>query len=117
MLIIRSEQIEIFRRDQLRQFEDDMVVHLWSRFGGHPLLGNEERLRSVIREAVSAAASYGLVYEVDVRRFVEFILEYGTDFPLAEWAAPILNDARLSGSAKMDRIDDYTVFVLRTMKR
>jgi hypothetical protein len=41
-------------------------------------------------------------------------LEYGVGFHSSDWAAHILNDVTLSGSAKMNRLDDYTVFVLRS---
>jgi hypothetical protein len=114
MLTIRPEQIEIFRRRLLQQFEDVMLGHLTSHFERHPLVGNEAKLRNAIRKGIASARGYGVVCEFDVCRFLEFTLEYGTGFHSTAWASRILNDATLSGSAKMDRLDDYTVFVLRS---
>jgi hypothetical protein len=113
MLTIRQQQIEVFRQHYLQDFEDEMVGHLTSHFDRYPLIGNEAKLRNAVAEGIASARGYGVVCEFDVCRFLEFTLEYGTGFHSTAWAKPILNDATLSGSAKMDRLDDYTVFVLR----
>jgi hypothetical protein len=114
MLTIRQQQIENLRQCHLKKFEDEMVVHLRSQFERHPLVGDEVKLRNAIREGIASAGGYGIVSEFDVGRFLEFTLEYGVGFDSSDWAAHILNDVTLSGSAKMNRLDDYTVFVLRS---
>ena len=62
------------------------------------------------------AKKYDIKKEFDVRRYLEYGIGYGSDFdtnPETSWANKILNDNRLGGSKKMDRLDNYTTFVLR----
>jgi hypothetical protein len=117
VLCIRDEQLKILRQFQLRQFEDSLAGHLTVRFPGNVLTSDEELLRSMIREALEVAKTFGIVQRTDVRRFLEFSTEYGTDFYLKPWAAKILRDATLSGCGKIEQLDAYSVYVLRPWKR
>jgi len=114
VLVIRDKQMRILREGQLQRFENDMAAHLVRCFGGRPVVEDAVRLRSFIREGVALAGRYGVVNQYDVRRFLEFRAEYGADFHTIPWVVKILNDSTLSGCGKMERIDDYSLFALRS---
>jgi hypothetical protein len=111
-MIIRKEQMDVLSRFMLGQFENEMIVHLRSRFQSCSQMKDGD-LRTLVRGGVERAGQYEIVKEYDVRRYLEFMVEYGDDFDRTEWAAQILTNQSLSGTQKMDRIDDYTLFVLR----
>ena len=113
MLLIRAEQLKMFSRWQLRQFEDKMAVHLRERFAGRPEVENDGALRSMIQSGRELARKFGVVHEPDVRIFLELMTEYGADFHTLPWAAKILSDATLSGAGRIERLDDHSLFVVR----
>jgi hypothetical protein len=114
VLVIRADQMRIFGQVQFRQFEDSMAAHLKERFPGSALTEDAARLRSLIREGLRVAKTFGIVCRADARRFLEFSAEYGTDFHTKPWAAKILRDPTLSGCGKIEQIDAYSLFVLRS---
>ena len=59
MLLIRAEQLKMFRRWQLQQFEDKMALHLRERFAGRPEVENDGPLRSMIQSGRELARSTG----------------------------------------------------------
>ena len=116
MLKIRAEQMDAFSAYMRKQFEDRMVEHLRSRFPRAVRHMQEEELRELVRKGVKRAEGYGVTQEFDVRRYLECTVEHGADFdvnPATAWAGKILSAEGLSGSAKMDRIDEYETFALR----
>lgn len=113
MLVIRAEQMKILEQVQLRQFEDSMATHLMRRFPGNPVVADGTQLRSLIREGIQLARTFGVVDRYDVRRFLEFSAEYGADFHTKSWAAKILHDPTLSGCGKMEQIDSYSLYGMR----
>jgi hypothetical protein len=115
MLIIRKEQMEVFRRYVLQQFEDRMVTHL--RTACHERLNDmpEAELRTMIQYGIAKADGYGVKAEDDVQRYLELMVVYGSDFdtnPQTSWAGDILRTANLAGSVKIDRMDKYDLFLM-----
>jgi hypothetical protein len=116
MLIIRKEQMDTLGDYMNRRFEDDMYQYLRSRFKRRAGAMEEKELRDLIHQGVKRAKLYGIEKKKDVRRYLECMIELKRDFDANEktiWAANILRDFSLSGSEKMDRIDNYQTFVLR----
>jgi hypothetical protein len=111
MLVIRTEQMRVLGAAQVRQFEETMVAHVRARFPA--LSADDPHSSEFVRESIRIAKAFGLVEVYDFRRFIEFRAEYGENFHLLDWAAPILNDPTLSACGKMERIDDYSLYVLR----
>jgi hypothetical protein len=69
----------------------------------------------MIHAGIVKAESYDITDEVDVERFLECMVRFGLDFdnhPQTSWAGQILQDKSLSGTEKMNQIDDYALFVL-----
>jgi hypothetical protein len=113
MLTIRTQQIQILEEARRRRFVDEMAAHLSRCFAGKRAVADPDRLRATIGEGVEAAQKYGIVSRDDLRRYLEFRTEYGPDFEQLPWAARILNDPTLSGSGKVEQIDDYSLYRLR----
>jgi len=76
----------------------------------------EKTLLADVREGIAKASTFGVVWDFDVRRFLEFRMQFGPGFGSSsarDWATNILNDQSLDGREKMDQIDTYGLFALR----
>jgi hypothetical protein len=113
MLVIRQEQMEVLGRYMLRQFEARMVLHLRATFP-EPLRGmSESDLRDMIRDGIDKAAQYDVTTEGDVQRYLECMVLLGPNYDRdgeLPWAGEILRRKDMDGQAKMDAIDEYSVF-------
>jgi hypothetical protein len=113
MLKIRETQMKTMSEYMLRQFENRMVVYLRTTFPKQTEALPEAELRVRIRTSVAQAAQYNVTAEDDVRRYLEYVIMYDTDFdtdPRSAWAGEILRTRDMSGGEKMDRIDEYDLF-------
>jgi hypothetical protein len=96
MFKIRPEQKAAFREDALHDFEERMILHVERCFPGRRVELGDEGLRQVIRRGIEQAASYGIVAERDVCKFVDLMLVFGVDFhEERSWAKAILEDASI----------------------
>ena len=94
-------------------FENRMVDRLRANFPDHGLTSDEPSLRSMIRQGIERAATYDVVYENDVARYLDYMLILSPDFdtnPETSWAGRILRRQGLTGAQRMRRIDDVFVF-------
>ena len=114
MLVIRDAQLKLFGQAQIRRFEAFLANHLRTRFPAADFVIDADRLGSFVAQGIRLAKMFGVENEYDVRRFLEFQAEYGAEFHTYPWASKILNDRTLSGCGKMERIDDYSFFTLRS---
>ena len=115
-MIIRTEQMDILGDYKFRQFVDRMVAHLKKEFPEQTAEMAESDLRVLINEGVERAENYEVTDDVDIERYLECMLRYGGDFDMnlqTSWAGEILHDNDLSGFDKMNRINDYELFVLK----
>ena len=80
MLIIRREQMEVFRREAASRFEDEMVVH--SKLFSPRLceVMGDEQLRAALRSAMNRAADYGFTCRGPIRLFIEMMFLCGSGF-------------------------------------
>lgn len=111
MFQIRRVQRAVFQAERSRLFEQRMYAHL--RSGCSPPIEQgigDEALRSLIRDGINDAAASGIRREYDVRRFLEHVATHGRSFQDAAPVAVILQDHRLSGTRKMDLIDELEPF-------
>jgi len=95
MLVMRPEQMEVFRAAALDSFEADMVRHL-AAFSP-PLFQavGEGQLRKAARLGIGRAASYGFNFRGPVRLYLDLMLLFGSHFdtdPQYPWAGEILAD-------------------------
>jgi len=113
MLKIRQAQMDSLSEVMLGQFEDRMLRHLRAACPEETQDISEPELRSTIRAGMDSAAKYDITSEVDIRRYLECVVVYGQDFdtnPKTAWAGHILNNKTLSGTEKMNRVDEYALF-------
>lgn len=104
MITIRQSQITAFSSEALRVFEEAVLRSLYQRLPQHLASIGEHDARTAIREGVRKAASYGIVLEVDVAKFIELLFMFGPDFdknPAYARLHEVLNDPGLrDGSIK-----------------
>lgn len=115
MLTIRKEQMDVLSQHMLNQFFDRMEEYLTERFSEQTKALENEQLRELIVQGVEDGEKYDVTDENDVKRFIEYLVEYGRDFghsPETMWADQFLNNKELTGTEKMNEIDDYDLFVI-----
>ncbi len=109
MFKIRQEQMDAFKPDLLRRFEERVAVHVRESCAEETAALSEEDLGRCVHEAVQRARGYGIEREDDVVDFVEWTFELGPRFELEReysWALTILQDPQLDGEAKVVEIAD-----------
>jgi hypothetical protein len=94
MLRVRDEQMKVFEKVALRNFEDEMVVHFHQFAKRHCEVIGDENVREVIRLGMERAKMYGLTNRGQVRFYIELIFMFGIAFdtdPQLPWVEEILN--------------------------
>jgi hypothetical protein len=115
MLSFSADQYSTFEENSASRFYTELAVHLWEAFPGtlQARVANLEAMNSVVQKIAAIANRHGFKTDEDIRRFAEFVCEYGADFAERPWVSEILSNRALTMSQKLDRISDYTVFALR----
>jgi len=113
MLVMRPEQMEVFRAAALHSFEHEMLAHL-AEFSP-PLFRavGDEQMRKAIRLGMERAGTWGLTLRGPVRLYLDLMLLFGSHFdsdPQYPWAGEILaaGDAG-SEMARADRLHARTM--------
>jgi hypothetical protein len=120
MLTIRKEQMDVFSAYSCEQFEWRMIKHLREVFHDRTKDLPDEKIRIVIQDSIRKAESYGIEYEDDIRRFIEYLVIYGSRLDTREetrWIGDILRRDDLNGTAKMNLIDGRELEALREKSR
>jgi hypothetical protein len=115
MLIIRKSQMDELQSYMLSEYIETMVIQLKTVFPDNTENLTDMDLHVMIEKGIKSAAQYQVVLWDDVKRYLECMLTYGSDFDTraeTSWAKEILNKNNLNGTQKMDSIDAYTIFVL-----
>jgi hypothetical protein len=110
MLVIRDEQMEALRQYMLRSFQNRMVSHLRTDFPEETSEMSDEELQTLVQTGMDKAESYGIVYEDDIQRFLDYMLIHGPDFDQDDShpeVQAILRDEEMDGEEKMDEIDSH----------
>jgi hypothetical protein len=108
--------MEAFHESAMHAFEERTIADLRSTFQARFSNVSVDELRSLIRLGLVKAGSYGIDAESDVTRYLEYMVAFGNDFdtdPSSAWAKPILTADRMTGSEKMDAMDNFATFDLR----
>ncbi len=116
MLIIRKEQMDLFRAAMRKRFETRMVEHIRQTFPERTRDVSDERIYNAVQESMRKAESFGIELEDDIRRFIEYLVIYGTQLDIKEdirWLGEILRREDLNGTEKMDMIDDLELKFVR----
>lgn len=107
MFTIRNDHLEAFNKDIRKRFEDRMVAHLHEYFPQQCQTLGEEQVRAWIEHGITRAASYGIIAERDVCKYIDVMFVYGRDFDTDTrypWAAPILKAHPVDPSDKTAKL-------------
>jgi hypothetical protein len=102
MLTIRKEQIKVFEEVAMKQFIDDMVIHVKKYFSKESGQMSDEQLRNHIIGIIPKAKKYGLDSERDLCKYLNLSIIFGKDFdidPELVWMAKMLTDYTESNSS------------------
>jgi hypothetical protein len=94
MFTIRKEQLAILEKKEIEKFGERMVAHLRKVFPERSEVLGDNGLRDLIRYGVLRSASYRIVAERDVCKYIDLMMVFGRDFDQSRqysWAAAILN--------------------------
>jgi hypothetical protein len=105
MLVIRKEQMEAFSAYMMRQFEERMAAHLRVAFPEQMGEISETELQQAVRARIAEATSYGLDYEDEIERYLDYTVIYGAEFPRMPWASAILATGE-SGPTKVTLLEE-----------
>jgi hypothetical protein len=106
MLRVRDEQMKVFEKVALRNFEDEMVQHLKQFTPRHSEIIAEQGVRRVVEIGIERAKGYGLTNRGPMRFYIELMFMLGNDFdtdPQYPWAGEILNHPE--NADQMERAD------------
>lgn len=107
MLIIKKEQMEIFKTLLTQEFENKMLHHLSSVFPEQTIDLDDKELLQLIQTGINKSKKYAIEMESDICRYLESSVLHGWDFdenPNTAWAGEILQDQSISAREKMDKI-------------
>ena len=109
MLLIRNEQMDVFRRQAITRFEDQMVAHLVKTYPALYQSMPERDIQAFIRRGVEKGGRFGVNTEDAVRILLEMMTTFGEEFersPDPSWIQEILAHPRLPDSLKVELIQD-----------
>ncbi|NQZ06101.1 MAG: hypothetical protein HRT35_02980 [Algicola sp.] len=107
MLAISETQLKKLSDHMRHQFEQRMISYLKNRHPDNIQNLSEEDITNVVKNRTKSAESYGIVYENDIRRFIEYFVINGTHpDDENENIESVLQCNNIDGTTKMDRIDD-----------
>lgn len=111
---VQMRQLGAVSRDR---FVRRMLVHLRSKFKGRAETLSDEQLQAQIEQGMKEAQRHGVVYEDDIRRYLEFLMIFGAPLDQqaqAPWLADILHAKAFDGQRKLDLIDHAVLQGLRS---
>ena len=109
MLIIRNEQMRVLSAWMQQEFERRAVLYLRTKYPKKMQDKHDDYLHDIVREGIAKAGQYGIDGEDDVLRYLDYMIDLGTDFDIDTrypWAQSILNDSRYPATSKMNRLDN-----------
>lgn len=116
MILIRREQIDVFRQAALAAFEAEMVAHAEAFAPKLCRVLGEDQVRLAVRAAMARAASGGFTNRGPIRLCVELAFLFGSGFdndPQYPWAGEILRDS----APQMERAERLYERVLEYQER
>ena len=111
MLVIRTKQLEAFRRVVIDKFEATVFEKLKKYWPEIVASKGEEAVRQLISKGRSRSERYGIVTEYDVTRYINvmFALGYGFDRDIQyPWARELLEYPNVNPTTRMDWLCERT---------
>lgn len=109
-MIIQKKQLNVFKIDALKKFEDDMVVHIKEFFPNHFISMKEQVTRNTVQYAFVKAQKYGFKTQRNVCLYLNTMLVLGSNFdtdPQYPWAIELLHEKEMKNpNVRIDKIAD-----------
>jgi hypothetical protein len=105
MLTMRQEQCNALNSDLRRRYVERVLAHLRQFFPRQSQSMGEPALRAFVDWGIERAASYRIVAERDVCRYIDVMTVFGRQFdtdPACAWAPPILTARYVDPSVKTE---------------
>jgi hypothetical protein len=114
-MLIRSEQVSGIQRSRFDEYVEALARHLETNFAGQIAARNlaGANLRNVVRGAIHDAHEYAVYTPADVKFYIECVALLGAKFDTDAshpWAGDILRRDDLTGTSKMDAINESLLF-------
>jgi hypothetical protein len=100
---IRPEQYHAFEQKAVQDMQDRLIAHLWKSFPEQCQMLGEERTRETVQYGIQRAASYEIVAEADICKYVDLMFGFGRDFDQdarLPWAHDILTDPNVATASE-----------------
>lgn len=94
MLTIRQDQVDAFRQNALRNFEEKIILELKELFPHFTQKLGESGLRDVVKHGILKARRYGIVRRCDVGRYIAIMLMFGPNFDQKPSSGPLFTTIR-----------------------
>jgi hypothetical protein len=120
MLKIRNQQMALLSRYMEQSFEERMVRCLREFFPQRYEEFGEKRVHDLIRQGIATAATYQIIRECDVARYITLMFSLREDFDTnaeTAWAAPILKDNSRSAEERLEQLYARTLEELEKARR
>jgi hypothetical protein len=109
MLVIREQQMEVFRKLMRDQFYERAVTALSNSFPSAAATRGPDGMLALVRLGVARTREYGIKTEADVMFYLELMLTFGDNFDgrrECAWMRKILKRSYMSGPQKVQEIRD-----------
>jgi hypothetical protein len=116
MLNIQPEQMAELGRYAHERYVQAMARHLRSTFPERTATLDHDTLCTAVRQGMQQAQAHRVLIEDDIRRFLEYLVIYGSPLdqrPNAPWIGEILRHPELDGTDKLDRIAEQELALMR----
>jgi len=110
MLVIRKEQMQSFRDAMVNSFKKRMAVHLRNVFPEETSNLSEQEIFVFVDKGMKKAKLFGIIYETDIKRFLELMIFFGTDLDendLPPEVQKTLRSKEIDGREKLNKISSY----------
>ena len=107
MLVIRTEQVAVFRADAQRRFAERMRAYIAEEYPARYQTLGDEGTRQLIQKGIEAGERHGIDTEGATAVLIELMLDFGERFertPDRAWAERILARPDLPGQVKVTAV-------------
>jgi hypothetical protein len=101
MLVIRKEQVEVFKRDADNRYFQRLVQHLRKNYADQVDLPPDEILHERVRTGVDRARQHGFTLEKDITSFVALMFAVAPNFDHYPAVAEVLKDLAIRPEHRM----------------
>jgi hypothetical protein len=113
MLVVRKEQVAVFRAEAQRRFAERMRAHIAEEYPAHHAALGDEGTRQLIQKGIAAAERHGIDAEATggptgaTAGLIELMVEFGERLersPERPWAEKMLAHLDVPGSVRVTAV-------------